>query len=226
MTRVVGLCAGDALRRHVHRVAGPGVAAPVRLSAPETENAEAAEFDLLATVQGLDDAVEHGVDDDLGALPGEAGDMVHLLDERRLRQAAFGHPFDCCHKGAVAASRARKSAARRRLAGRMIAAARWRAPASATAATSAGPVNTADGSAAGDARGAALAISTHRTGTTGPRAGVRGRRLVGATSGLPPRVGRDACAGLQCGPRRRRPDTVPVEHRRHLYRLNSATRSP
>ena len=37
----------------------------------------------------------------------------------------------------------------------MIAAARWRARASATAATSAGPVRTADGPAAGDARGAA-----------------------------------------------------------------------
>ena len=38
---------GDALRRHVHPVAGPRVASSVRLAAPESETAEAPEFDLL-----------------------------------------------------------------------------------------------------------------------------------------------------------------------------------
>ena len=207
----------------------------MRLAAPETETAEAAEFDLLSTLQRLHDAAEHGVDDDLGALPGEAGDVGHLLDERRLRRAAIGHRFDCRHKSADDASRARN--ARQRLAGRMIAAARWRARASTTAVT-AGPVRTADGPAASDARGAALAISTHRqagsagrsrppAGTTGPRAGAGSGVLSARPVVWPhPRGGRDACARLQCGPRRRRPDTVPVEHRRLLYRLKSATRSP
>ena len=37
------------------------------------------------------DVAEHGVDDDCGALLREAGDVGHLLDERRLCQAAFGH---------------------------------------------------------------------------------------------------------------------------------------
>ena len=37
------------------------------------------------------DAAEHGVNDDLGALLRQAGGVGHLLDERRLRQAAVGH---------------------------------------------------------------------------------------------------------------------------------------
>ena len=77
--------------RRVHSVAGPGVAAAARLAAPETETAEAAKLDLLPFVQRLGDVAEHGVDDDFGALLREAGDVGHLLDERRLRKAAFGH---------------------------------------------------------------------------------------------------------------------------------------
>ena len=58
----------------------------MRPAAPETETAEAAEFDFLPLVQRLRDAAEQGVDDNLG--------VGHLLDERRLRQAVFGHgPF-------------------------------------------------------------------------------------------------------------------------------------
>ena len=87
---LAGLEVGDALGRHVHSVAGPGVAAAARLAAPETETAEAAEFDLLALLQRRHDVAEHGVDDDFGALLREAGGIGHLLDERRLRKAAFG----------------------------------------------------------------------------------------------------------------------------------------
>jgi len=61
---LAGLEADDALRRHVDAVAGPGVAAPVRPAAPETERAEAAQFHLVPVAQRLDDAAEQGVDDD------------------------------------------------------------------------------------------------------------------------------------------------------------------
>ena len=46
---------------------------------------------VILRSEHLHDAAEHGVDDDLGALLREAGDVGHLLDERRLRQAAVGH---------------------------------------------------------------------------------------------------------------------------------------
>ena len=56
------------------------VAMAARLAAPETETAEAAEFDLLPVVQCLRDVAEHGVDDDCGALLRETGGIGHLLD--------------------------------------------------------------------------------------------------------------------------------------------------
>ena len=83
---LTGLKVGDAPRRHVHSVAGPGVAA----AAPETETAEAAEFDPLPLLQRRRHVAEHGVDADFGALLREAGSIGHLLDERRLRYAAPG----------------------------------------------------------------------------------------------------------------------------------------
>ncbi len=88
---LAGLEVGDAPWRHVHSVAGPGVAAAARRAAPETETAEAAEFDLLPLVQRRRHVAEHGVDGDFGALLREAGGIGHLLDERRLRKAAFSH---------------------------------------------------------------------------------------------------------------------------------------
>ena len=43
---LAGFEVSDALRRHVHPVAGPGVAHPVRPAAPKTETAEAGKFDF------------------------------------------------------------------------------------------------------------------------------------------------------------------------------------
>ena len=63
----------------------------MRAAAPETETAEAAQFDLLPVAERLGDAAEQGVEDDLGALLRQAGGVGHLLDERCLRQTAFGH---------------------------------------------------------------------------------------------------------------------------------------
>src|SRR6266487_4876142 len=54
------------LRRHVHLVAGLRIAALPRLAFPEPEAAEPPQLDLLATVQRLDDAAEHRIDDEIG----------------------------------------------------------------------------------------------------------------------------------------------------------------
>ena len=56
---LAGLEVGDALRRRVHTVAGPRVAAPVQLGASETRAAEAAQFDILPSAKRLGDAAEH-----------------------------------------------------------------------------------------------------------------------------------------------------------------------
>ena len=101
---LAGLEVGDALRRHVHPVAGPRVAGRARLAAPETEAAEAAEFDLLSPVQRLHDAPDHGVNDDLGALLRQAGGVGHLPDECRLRQVAVGHWGRLLSRGGIVAT--------------------------------------------------------------------------------------------------------------------------
>ena len=71
------------IRCHVHPVAGPRVAAPARLVAPEAKAAEAAEFDLLLAAARLGDAAEYGLDSDYGTLLREVGDVDHLLDVKR-----------------------------------------------------------------------------------------------------------------------------------------------
>src|SRR5262245_3961095 len=76
------------LRRHIHFVARLRVAALARLALTETETAEPAQLDLLAAVQGLDDAPEHRVDDDFRVLLGEIRHARHFLDEFRLGHAA------------------------------------------------------------------------------------------------------------------------------------------
>src|SRR6188474_603695 len=48
---------GHLLRRHIHLVAGLRVAAFPRLALPQAEAAEPAQFDLLAAVQRIDDAL-------------------------------------------------------------------------------------------------------------------------------------------------------------------------
>src|SRR6185436_7485293 len=73
------------LRRHVHLVAGLRIATLPRLAFPEAEATEATQLDLLATVQGVDDALEHRVDDEFGVLLREVRYARDLLDELRLR---------------------------------------------------------------------------------------------------------------------------------------------
>src|SRR5262245_30343255 len=55
---LAGLEVRHLLRRHIHLVAGFRVAALPRLTLAQPETAEAAQLDLLAAVQRLDDAAE------------------------------------------------------------------------------------------------------------------------------------------------------------------------
>src|SRR5688500_5489748 len=83
---LAGLEVRDLLRRDADLVAGLGVAALARLATAKPEAAEAAELDLLAAVQRIDDALEDRIDDDLGVLLREVRDFRDFLDEFR-----FGH---------------------------------------------------------------------------------------------------------------------------------------
>src|SRR5262245_5414569 len=79
---------GHLLGRHIHLVARLRVASLARLALPETKTPEPTQLDLLAAVQGLDDALEHRVDDDFRVLLGEVRPARHFLDEFRLGHAA------------------------------------------------------------------------------------------------------------------------------------------
>src|SRR5690606_23240683 len=74
------------LLRNLYLVAGLRIAAAARLPSPQTKTAEAAQFDLLAAVQREDDALEDGVDDDLGVLLRKVRGPRDFFDE-----FGFGH---------------------------------------------------------------------------------------------------------------------------------------
>src|SRR3954466_8020418 len=63
---LTGLEVRHLLRRDVHAVAGFRVPALPRLALPQAKAAEPPQLDLLAAMQCVDDALEHGVDDDFG----------------------------------------------------------------------------------------------------------------------------------------------------------------
>src|ERR1700675_1057949 len=68
------------------------IAANTAAALARAEAAEAANLDLVAVLQGLDDAVENGFDDGLGLLAGELGNAQDLFDEVGLRQRQLlGH---------------------------------------------------------------------------------------------------------------------------------------
>src|SRR5678816_1681485 len=85
---LAGLEVGNLLRRHIHLVAGLRITSLARLALPQPKTAEPAQLDLLAAVQGFDDAPEHRVDDDFRVLLGEIRHARHFLDEFRLGHAA------------------------------------------------------------------------------------------------------------------------------------------
>src|SRR5688572_6342980 len=86
------------LRRHIDLVAGLRVAALPRLALPQAETAEPSQLDLLAAVQRVDDALEDGIDDDLGVLLREVRDARDLLDELRLGHAAGAVPVAAANR--------------------------------------------------------------------------------------------------------------------------------
>src|SRR5262249_15120292 len=78
----------DFLGRDVHLVTGLRIASLPRLAPPQPEAAEPAQADLLPAMQRVHDALEDGVNDDLGVLLREVGHARHFLDE-----FGFGHPL-------------------------------------------------------------------------------------------------------------------------------------
>src|ERR1017187_637254 len=89
---LAGLEEGNFLWRHFHL--GPGLGIPPHPPAPlaGAKAAEAANFDLVARLQGLDDALENGLDDGLRLLPGELGYAQNLFNEVGFRQCRLlGH---------------------------------------------------------------------------------------------------------------------------------------
>src|SRR5574341_859488 len=73
---LAGLEERHAFGRHVHGAAGLGISALARAAAAEAETAEAADLDFVAPRQGVLDAVENGVDDNLGLTFGESFDLL------------------------------------------------------------------------------------------------------------------------------------------------------
>ena len=63
------------------------------------EAAEPAQLDLLAALEGRDDALEHGVDDHFRVLLREVGDPRDFLDELRFRHRAASHRTPVRHCG-------------------------------------------------------------------------------------------------------------------------------
>src|SRR5262249_31693772 len=92
---LAGLEEGNALGRHFDLFAGLRIASHAAGALAGAEAAEAANLDLLALLDGFDDAVENGLDDDLRFLAREFGDPQDLFDKVGLRQSGLlGHR---CH---------------------------------------------------------------------------------------------------------------------------------
>src|SRR6185369_14071602 len=88
---LAGLEIRNLLRRNVHLVTGFRVAALAGLALAKAEAAKTAEFDLLAAMQRVDDALEHRVDDDFGVFLRKIRYSRDFLDEFGLRHAAASH---------------------------------------------------------------------------------------------------------------------------------------
>src|SRR5687767_9090502 len=68
----------DFLRRYIDFVPRLRVPSLSRLALAKPEASEASQLDLLATVQRVDDALEHRIDDDFGVLLRQIGDSRDL----------------------------------------------------------------------------------------------------------------------------------------------------
>src|SRR5262249_42141363 len=95
----------DALRMHRDEGAGLRVAPLARLAMLHHEAAESPDLDALAAHEGLGEALEHLVDDDLGVATREARkELHHLVDEIALRHGGLspriGRPASSAHRSA------------------------------------------------------------------------------------------------------------------------------
>src|SRR5262245_54272201 len=70
---LAGLEVGHLLGRNADAAAGLRVASLSRRTIPDAEAPEAAELDLFALLEGVGDAVQDCLDDDLGVLLGQIG---------------------------------------------------------------------------------------------------------------------------------------------------------
>src|SRR5580693_5569715 len=87
-----GLEEGNFLWRYFDFFTRFGIAAHAAAALARAEAAEAADFDFVAILQGLDDAVEDRLDDSLGLFAGELRNAQNLFDEVGLRQRQLlGH---------------------------------------------------------------------------------------------------------------------------------------
>src|SRR5580692_3111536 len=89
---LAGLEERDFLWRNFDLLARLGIAAHAAAALARAEAAEAADFDFVAALEGLDDAVKNRLDDGLGLLAGEFRNAQDLFDEVGLRQRQLlGH---------------------------------------------------------------------------------------------------------------------------------------
>src|SRR5436309_3131297 len=76
----------------VYLRAGFRIAADSSAALPRAEATESADLDLLALLQGFNDAIENSFDDGLRLLTGKLGDPQNLFDEVGLRECGLlGH---------------------------------------------------------------------------------------------------------------------------------------
>src|SRR6266849_205465 len=87
-----GLEDGNFLGRHFDLLAGFRIAADSSAALPSAEAAESADLDLLALLQGTNDAIENSFDDGLRLLAGKLCDTQNFFDEVGLRECGLlGH---------------------------------------------------------------------------------------------------------------------------------------
>src|SRR5205823_5508981 len=84
-----GLEEGNFLGGHFYFRSGLGIAANSPAALPGAETSESPDFDFLALLQRLDDAIENSFDDGLRLLPRKLGDAQDLFDEVGLRKCGL-----------------------------------------------------------------------------------------------------------------------------------------
>src|ERR1039457_5829457 len=77
---------GNSLRGHFDSGSGFWIASDARSSLARVEASESADFNLIASSQGTDDAVKYGANDDVGLVPGK--DTQGVLTIHRFRSPA------------------------------------------------------------------------------------------------------------------------------------------